>query len=111
MDLKKLFGGQVRWHRERRGMTQAQLAEETELSLDMVGRMERGLIAPSFGTIEALCRVLEAAPARLFLGDVLPNEEDERKSEALLELLRVLQDRSPEEVHKVVGIARVLFED
>ena len=39
------------------GNTQAQLAEATDLSLEIIGRLERGVTAPSFETISALTRL------------------------------------------------------
>ena len=66
MELKQLFGSCLRQARRSRGLTQAQLAEATGLSLEMVGRLERGLTAPSFDTITALLAALQIAPAELF---------------------------------------------
>src|ERR1700745_1912571 len=59
LELKDLFGTSLRQCRRARRLTQAQLAEATDLSLEMIGRIERGLTAPSFETLAAL-----AGPAR-----------------------------------------------
>jgi transcriptional regulator with XRE-family HTH domain len=66
VELRKLFGASLRRCRRSRGLTQAQLAEATDLSLEMIGRLERGLTGPSFETIAALASVLQIAPAVLF---------------------------------------------
>jgi len=66
MKLKKIVATNVRQLRKTHSMTQAQLAEELDLSLDMVGRMERELIAPSFKTLEALCKVFRVEGVDLF---------------------------------------------
>lgn len=66
LDLKELFGSSLRQCRRARGLTRAQLAEATELSLEMVGRLERGRTAPSFDTIAALANALKVPAAALF---------------------------------------------
>lgn len=68
-DLQKLFGRELRAARRARGLTQAELAERIERSLDMVGRLERGEIGPSFETIERVVRVLDVPAAALFGGE------------------------------------------
>ena len=65
MELKELFGTCLRQGRRSRGLTQAQLAEAAGLSLEMIGRLERGLTAPSFDTIAALVAALQISPAEL----------------------------------------------
>ena len=62
MDLKELFGSSLRQCRRARGLAQAQLAEATKLSLEMVGRLDRGRTAPSFQTIAALADALKFPP-------------------------------------------------
>lgn len=65
--LRSQVGALVRHHRERLGMTQAQLAEKSARSVELIGRIERGATAPSFETLETFSRVL-ATPARDFFG-------------------------------------------
>lgn len=78
MELKKIVATNVRQLRKAHNMTQAQLAENLELSLDMVGRIERGIVAPSFNTLEALCRVFGIDSAGLFSIDVPAKLKTER---------------------------------
>ncbi len=66
MDIKKKLAANIRQLRATHNMTQAQLAEELGLSLDMVGRLERERIAPSFKTLEKLCDVLRVDIVDLF---------------------------------------------
>ncbi len=67
-DIKRKFGRCLREYRRGKGMTQAQLAEKSGLSLDMIGRLERGQAAPSFTTIGKLCDILAIPPYALFGG-------------------------------------------
>lgn len=57
----------VRHHRERAGLTQSDLAEQANKSLDTVGKIERGSVAPSFETLSDFSRVLDV-PVREFFG-------------------------------------------
>lgn len=66
MSLKQTFGANVRQYRKAEGLTQDDLAEKADLSLDMIGRLERGVTAPSFETIERLAAVLNIPEAVLF---------------------------------------------
>ena len=64
------LAAQVKALRTRRGWTQAQLAEEAEITSDEVSRIERGAREPRFVTIERLAEALEVPPTRLFDGSV-----------------------------------------
>lgn len=57
----------VRHHRERVGLTQAELAERTERSMETISRIERGAVAPSFETLSEFSAVLDV-PVREFFG-------------------------------------------
>lgn len=67
--LKTGFGAMVRRHRERMGLTQADLAEKTGRSLEMIGKIERGQASASFETLDALSRALGVAPVAFFQVD------------------------------------------
>ena len=66
MTLIQNFAVNVRQYRRVGGLTQAQLAEALGLSVEMVGKIERGTSSPSFETIEKLSDVLKVPTAVLF---------------------------------------------
>ncbi len=66
-ELRVQVGNLVRHHREFAELSQANLAEEINKSVQLVGRIERGETAPSFETLEALSSALET-PVRNFFG-------------------------------------------
>lgn len=66
MDLQQIIASNIRQLRKSHNMTQAQLAEELDMSIDMVGRLERDMIAPSFKTLEKLCKVFRVDCMELF---------------------------------------------
>ena len=78
MTLKELFGSNVRQYRKSKKLTQAELAEKTDLSLDMISRIERGVTGPSFNTIETLSKILEVQEITLFSSGSLTVPQGER---------------------------------
>lgn len=64
--LQAQFGNLVAAHRRRCGLTQADLAEKTGLSDDMIARIEAGGTGASFKTIEKLSHALGVKAAALF---------------------------------------------
>ncbi|MCJ2021445.1 helix-turn-helix domain-containing protein [Methylobacterium sp. E-065] len=75
MDLRQAFGTNVRQHRRAVGMTQEHLAERVEVSIETIGKIERGVAAPSFDTVERIASALQISPLALFGagGGALPN--------------------------------------
>ncbi len=65
-ELRSQVGNLVRHYRECAGVTQAQLAEKIDKSVQLVGRIERGASAPSFETMEAMALALGIEVRDLF---------------------------------------------
>ncbi|WP_028574051.1 PAS domain S-box protein [Desulfonatronovibrio hydrogenovorans] len=61
------FGNRLKFLRSIKNMTQAVLAEKAGISLQYLGRIERGISSPSFKVIHKICRALNTEPASLFL--------------------------------------------
>ena len=66
IDIKKKFGRRLFQLRTEAGMTQAKVAANTNLSVDLISRIERGARAPSLETIEKIAEALSIRPADLF---------------------------------------------
>lgn len=66
MDLKQALGSNIRHHRRAKGMTQEAVAERVEVSIETIGKIERGVAAPSFDTVERIAAALELPPLALF---------------------------------------------
>jgi transcriptional regulator with XRE-family HTH domain len=62
------FGENVRKLRMKKGMTQEDLAELTNLQAAYIGFVERGLRSPSVRTIAKLYKALGTVPNNLFKG-------------------------------------------
>jgi transcriptional regulator with XRE-family HTH domain len=67
VSLATVFGTNLRHHRKAKHLTQAQLAEKASLSTEMVSKIERGIAAPSFTTVEKLSEILDV-PEVVFFG-------------------------------------------
>jgi transcriptional regulator with XRE-family HTH domain len=66
MELRQAFGSNVRHHRRAVGITQEKLAEIVEVSIETIGKIERGVAAPSFDTVEKIATALCLSPLALF---------------------------------------------
>jgi transcriptional regulator with XRE-family HTH domain len=109
LELRELFGTSLRQCRRARRLTQAQLAEATDLSLEMIGRLERGLTAPSFDTIAALVVALQIAPAELFGAE--PSAITGERREILDLINKLLASASDAELRRAERVLSALFRD
>ena len=103
MDLQERFGRLVAAHRRRNGMTQAELATASDLSDDMIARIEAGTTGTSFGAIERIAAALEVDPSELF--STHANKSKQRK--ALLDLASTLSTLSDNDLAWVSDLVRV----
>ena len=62
MDVVQLLGERVRYYRKLKGMTQEQLAHETEMERSYVSDLERGTRNPSVRALGRLADALEIEP-------------------------------------------------
>jgi transcriptional regulator with XRE-family HTH domain len=108
--IKRKFGVHLFQLRNKAGMTQAKLAEKTNLSVDSISRIERGERAPSLESIEKISNALKIKSSELFNFD---NEEiaalSENPSESL-ELWQFLRSKRPKQVKKITEIAKIVLE-
>jgi len=65
-DLRKKFGKRLQTLRRQAGLTQEQLAEATNISVDFLSLVERGINAPSFENLEKLSKALGIQVRELF---------------------------------------------
>ena len=96
--------------RNKAGMTQARLAEKTNLSVDSISRIERGERAPSLDSIEKIANAL-----KIRLSELLNFDDEETKvlsenpSESL-ELWKLLRSKRPKQVKKITEIVKIVLE-
>jgi transcriptional regulator with XRE-family HTH domain len=66
-DLRKKFGRRLRSLRRQLDLTQEDFAELTDVSVDFISLVERGINAPSFESLERFAAVLKVEVYELFL--------------------------------------------
>lgn len=67
--LKVQFGKRLQQLRTEIGMTQEQLADKTQLTVESISNMERGLYGPKFENLEKIAAVLKVPVKELFYFD------------------------------------------
>jgi transcriptional regulator with XRE-family HTH domain len=108
--IKKKFGVRLFQLRNKAGMTQARIAEKTNLSVDSISRIERGERAPSLESIEKISNALKIRMSELFSFD---GDEIAALSESpfeSLELWKLLRNTRPKQVKKIPEIAKIVLE-
>jgi transcriptional regulator with XRE-family HTH domain len=58
-ELRRKFGQKLRHLRRQNHLTQEQLAEKIDVSVEFLSKLERGINAPSFETIEKISEALQ----------------------------------------------------
>lgn len=99
--LRTRFGGLLKAHRIRMGMTQEALAERAGISTDMVSKIEGGSSGARFGVIEKLAAALGIDPAELFTSE-LPSGQ--LKNDAMVSLTSRLAALSDSDLNWIRGI-------
>lgn len=87
LELNQRIGKAIAKQRKSKGLTQAQLAEQLDISTDAMSRMERGSIMPTIGRLMQLADILECETAD-FLTNNSPLLNDQiRRLNGLLQRL------------------------
>eukprot|EP01030_Chromulinospumella_sphaerica_P010004 gene10004-9810_t len=87
-ELKRSFGGRVQALREGAGLTQEQLAERIDRSVDTVSNIERGANSTRIEIAGRIAEVLGVSLPELFeFGEVDPNRQRRRQINALAQAL------------------------
>ena len=64
--LKTRFGNKLKSLRTQKDLIQEQLADATELSIESISNMERGIFGPRFNNLEKIAAALNVEVVRLF---------------------------------------------
>lgn len=108
--LRSILGSQIRRHREDMNLTQTELAERCELSLDMIGRIERAAIAPSLETIAKLADVLSVPPYVLFGGGYLADGTKMPREKNLQRISQILAKVDTQDLPWVENVLKALVQ-
>ena len=92
-NLKQLFIHNLKAARQRKRLTQAELAERAELSTGFIGDIETGRTSPSFQTIEIIAEILEIEPYMLFLPEEMTKNFSRYQVQTILEEVREVLEK------------------
>ena len=67
MDLRFIFGKNLKYYRFKKKYTQEKLAELIDVSPNYISQLEAGLHSADFGVIEKLAEKLDIEPFQFFL--------------------------------------------
>lgn len=104
----KTVGERIRRLREKAGLTQEELAEIADLHYSYVGHIERGTKNPSLKSLTKIADALGVPVAQL-MADSRREIQIDATDVLRRELLALTQGKSPDELRKLIEIARVLF--
>lgn len=76
MDLRKLFGRNLKYYRLSNGYTQEVFAYMTDTSISYISNVENGKYGPSFDKITTFSKVLNVSPSTLF--ETILNQKEKR---------------------------------
>lgn len=85
------------------------MAEATGLSLEMIGRLERGQTTPSFETLSTIAAALHVPVGALF--GVEPSRDDGERGELLGRIDRLLAEMPDKELRRVEKVLAALLCD
>jgi transcriptional regulator with XRE-family HTH domain len=100
--LQRMFSQRLAAVRHAAKISQAGLAERTQLSAEFISRLERGVTLPSLESLMRLCDALDCTPNDL----LVPSGGDDR-----LEQLRArIESAEPEIARDVIRVAEAVLE-
>jgi transcriptional regulator with XRE-family HTH domain len=103
------IGDRARAARTRLGLNQAEVAEHVDISAEVYGRFERGLVTPRIQTLLKICEALQVTPNQLLLGEVGGGTaSDDRLTAGLRRLVSVLDGADDTTIARVTEVARWL---
>lgn len=104
--LRTQVGLAIRHQRKMKGWSQAQLAEKIGRTVETVNKIERGLSAPSFDTLEALSRAFTVPVGSLFwASDLRPKTLEKDALQRLVERLSGLDGGDIEWADRLLSLA------
>jgi len=100
--LQTFLGSQIKVFRDMRHLSQIELAERIDVSKETIGKIERGSAAPSFRTLDKLCRELGISPRSLFPADKY--ERQKPASTALEKLISKASQLNDKEIEWILDL-------
>ncbi|RJQ41882.1 MAG: XRE family transcriptional regulator [Nitrospiraceae bacterium] len=107
----KLIGAQIARIRKEREITQAQLAETIDVTVETISRLERGVSIPSLKTIETISHALNVTMKELFDFEYSVRPADSDTDRELRKLLAFLKTRNSADIRLGFHILKSIFQN
>lgn len=105
-NIYQLLGGNIRENRIRLNLTQADLAEKADISINFLGHIERGTKKASLLTISKLAAALELQISELFKTSLTYKTVEETPLSK--QLLFLLKDKNPSEIKNLLKVIKLI---
>ncbi|MFF2909201.1 helix-turn-helix domain-containing protein [Paenibacillus sp. NPDC057934] len=100
-----IIGRRIKSAREKKGMTQENLAEKLDVSNAYISKIERGKTPISLDRLSDLCRVLEESPEYMLRGSNNASDDYLRN-----EIMAMLEGCSPEKIRLIAQIIKPIID-
>jgi transcriptional regulator with XRE-family HTH domain len=109
MDTATSLGKKIKKHRQMKGLTQEELAEQMTVSVGFIGKCERGAVLPSLSNCNHLALIFGINLKELFNFDVpVPSRHLNESERAFNKLRATLAHDDPSLVYALIGVVRSL---
>jgi len=110
MDLRFKIGTRLKAVRLEKELTQEQLAQQIDISHDVVSNVERGVSSASLDLLETFCVALGYSVTDLF-DDIDGEEYSREKQSYIFDIVTMLKALPEKECRKLRDIVKVSVED
>jgi transcriptional regulator with XRE-family HTH domain len=107
MDISDQLGSRIRQYRKKMGLTQEELAFNSDINISFLGDIERGIKKPSIETLEKLLKVLGVTFQEFF--DFETAIKPFKDCTALERLNAKLQGRSENEIGMICNVIQQIL--
>ncbi|WP_109120775.1 helix-turn-helix transcriptional regulator [Azospirillum sp. TSO22-1] len=108
MDLKIHIGARVKAARQRKGITQEQLAEAVDKAVETISNIERGAMLTGIDTLQRIAAALDAPMTYFFEGAGDERPISRARLEAELRLQAIGQHLPAKDLHLAIALLETL---
>lgn len=106
MEVKSLFGANLKFYRKQCGLSQEQLAEKAKVSAKHIGALETGISFVSAELLQSFSEILNVPVSDFFI--VSPEEKTDRQKDSGLieEINKIVSKKMDEAISVIVNETR-----
>ena len=108
--IEKQIGSHIAKIRKERGLTQSELAELIDVTIETISRLERGVSVPSLKTLEKISSVLNISLKNIFDFESVQKFKIPAIENEIEKLFAYLKTKSLNDIRMCNRIVRTIFE-